>query len=95
VKKYEVIFIVRPDDEEAVEAVIAKVEGIITGTGGEIEKTDKWGKRRLAYEVKKQTEGYYCVIYFAAEPKTVFELERVLKITDGVLRHMVVAKDEE
>mgnify|MGYP001119826182 CR=1 FL=1 len=92
--KYEVMFIVKPAEEEAINAVIAKFEALIQANGGSIDKVDRWGKRRLAYEVKDFTEGYYCVIYFSAEPKAVFELERVLKITDEILRHMVVKHDE-
>ncbi|EAX46963.1 ribosomal protein S6 [Thermosinus carboxydivorans Nor1] len=93
-RKYEVIFIVKPLDEEATNAVIAKFENLIKNNGGNVEKIDRWGKRRLAYPVKDFTEGYYCVIYFDAEPKAVFELERVMKITDEILRHMVVKEDE-
>jgi len=88
------MFIVKPAEEEAINAVIAKFEALIQANGGSIDKVDRWGKRRLAYEVKDFTEGYYCVIYFSAEPKAVFELERVLKITDEILRHMVVKHDE-
>lgn len=92
--KYEVIFIVKPAEEEATNAVIAKFEGLIQNNGGTIEKVDRWGKKRLAYEIKDHTEGYYCIIYFSAEPKAVFELERVMKITDEILRHMVIKEEK-
>lgn len=93
-RKYEVIFIIKPADEESINATIAKYETLITANGGNVEKIDRWGKRRLAYEVKDHAEGFYALIYFTAEPKAVFELERVMKISDDILRHMVVKEDE-
>ena len=93
-RKYEVLFIMKPAEEEAINVVITKFENLIKNTGGEIEKIDRWGKRRLAYEVKDFAEGFYCLINFTAEPKTVFELDRVMKITDEILKHMIV-KDGE
>ena len=93
-RKYEVIFIVKPAEEEATNAVIAKFENLIKNTGGNIEKVDRWGKRRLAYEVKDFMEGFYCLISFTAEPKTVFELDRVMKITDDLLKHMIIKEEE-
>lgn len=93
-RKYEVMFIVKPAEEEAINAVIAKFENLIKNNGGNIDKIDRWGKRRLAYEVKDFIEGYYTIFYFTAEPKVVFELERVMKITDEILKHMVVKEDE-
>lgn len=92
--KYEVMFIVKPAEEEAINAVIAKFENLITNNGGNIEKIDRWGKRRLAYEIKDLNEGYYCLINFTAEPKAVFELERIMKITDEILRHMVIRQED-
>ncbi|HWR41420.1 MAG TPA: 30S ribosomal protein S6 [Patescibacteria group bacterium] len=93
-RKYEVIFIVKPAEEEATNAVITKFENLIKNTGGNIDKVDRWGKRRLAYEVKDFMEGFYCLINFTAEPKTVFELDRVMKITDDLLKHMILKEDE-
>lgn len=92
--KYEVMFIVKPAEEEAVEAVAAKFENLIKNNGGNIDKIDRWGKRRLAFELKDFTEGYYYVFYFTAEPAVVSELDRVMKITDDILRHMVIKQDE-
>lgn len=92
--KYEVMFIVKPAEEEAIEAVVAKFENLIKNNGGTIDKIDRWGKRRLAYELKDFTEGFYFVVYFTAEPKAILELERVMKITDEILRHMVIKQEE-
>jgi len=94
VRKYEVVIIVKPSDEEVTNATIAKFENIIKNTGGVVDKMDRWGKKRLAYEVKDFMEGYYTLINFTAEPATVFELERVLKITDEVLKHMVIKLED-
>jgi len=73
--------------------VIEKFKGIIESHGGEIKKLDKWGKRKLAYEVKDFREGYYVVLQVKAEPKLAAELDRVFKITDEVLRHMIVRQE--
>lgn len=94
-RKYEVVFILRLAEEEATNAVVSKFETLITNQGGEVEKIDRWGKKRLAYEIKDVTDGYYVLINFAAEPPVVKELDRVAKITEEVLKHMVVKLDEE
>ena len=59
-----------------------------------VEKTDRWGKKRLAYEIDDIAEGLYVLVTFSAEPKTVKELDRVMKITDEILRHMIIRKGE-
>ena len=92
--KYEVMYIVKPLEDEAVEAIIAKFEALITANGGTVEKTDRWGKKRLAYEIQKLQEGIYVLVTFTANAAAVAELDRVLRITDTVLRHMVVRKGE-
>jgi small subunit ribosomal protein S6 len=94
VRKYEVVIIVKLGEEEAINATIAKFENIIKNTGGNVDKIDRWGKKRLAYEVKDHMDGYYTLINFTSEPATVFELERVLKITDDVLKHMVIKLED-
>lgn len=94
-RKYEILFIVRPLDEEATNAVIEKFSKLIAANGGEIVKEDRWGKKRLAYEIKKETEGYYVLFYTNCEPSCVNECDRVMKITDEVLKHMIVRSDEK
>lgn len=94
-RKYEVVFILRPElDEEKNTAVIEKFKDLVVSQGGEIIKLDKWGKRRLAYEVKDVREGYYVVLHINAESKVSSELDRVFKITDEVLRHIIVREEE-
>lgn len=89
-RKYEVLFIVRSDlDQEAVQAVTDKFADIIAN-GGEVIKQEVLGKRRLAYEIKKHRDGIYVLIQFHAKPETVKELDRVMRITDEVIRHLIV-----
>ena len=92
-RKYEVIFIVKPLEEEQTNAVIEKFTKLIVGNGGTIDKEDRWGKKRLAYEIKDNTEGYYCLLYVTAEPACLSECDRVMKITDEILKHMIVRSE--
>ena len=94
VKKYEIMFIVKSVEDEVVNAMVEKVENLITKNGGTVEKVDRWGKRRLAYEVKKTAEGYYVLINFDADPAIIAEIDRVMKITDEILKHMIVKNDK-
>ncbi len=94
-RDYETMFIVRPDlEEEAIEATIAKFQALVTGGGGTVGKVDRWGKRRLAYEIAGHTEGLYVVMEFSAEAAVARELERVFRITDEVIRHLIVRKGD-
>ena len=93
-RKYETIFILHPSlDEEAVKANIEKFKGVIENGGGTVENVDFWGKRKLAYEIAKVSEGYYTLINFEANPELPKELDRVFRITDGVIRHIVVKQE--
>ena len=92
-RKYETIFILHPSlDEEAVKANIEKFKGVIENGGGTVENVDFWGKRKLAYEIAKVNEGFYTLINFEANTELPKELDRVFRITDGVIRHIVVNK---
>jgi len=89
-RKYELMFILQPDlEQDAVNAQVEKFAGIIQN-GGEIVKQEVLGKRRLAYEIQKQREGIYVLYVFHATPDVVKELDRVLRITDEVIRHLIV-----
>lgn len=88
-RKYEVMYIIRPDiEQEAVQAAAEKFQGIISN-GGEITKHDVQGKRRLAYEIKKHRDGVFVLVNFSAEPAVVTELERIMKISDEVIRYLI------
>ena len=93
-RKYETIFILHPSlDEEAVKANIEKFKGVIENGGGTVENVDFWGKRKLAYEIAKVNEGFYTLINFEANTELPIELDRVFRITDGVIRHIVVKQE--
>lgn len=93
-KSYEIMYIVKPYEDEKFEAVVEKFNTLITNNGGVIEKTDRWGKKRLAYEMQGLNEGLYVLVTFIAEPAAVKELDRVMKITDEILRHMIIRRGE-
>lgn len=95
-RQYETMFILRPEfDKEQSQEVAARYTDIITSNGGTIDKVSEWGKRRLAYEVKKYREGIYVLVNFTAEANVSKELERNFKISEDVLRYLMVRKDEE
>ena len=94
-KKYETIFILDPDLEEGQAlSAIEKAKGIITQTNGEILKVEDWGKRKLAYEVKKKSKGHYILIHFLGSPALLFELERNFRVMDAVIKFQSVRLDE-
>ncbi len=94
INKYETIFIINNDlGEEAVNEHVEKFKTLIS-SAGEIENIDLWGKRRLAYEINDLKEGYYVYIRFTAETIFPKELERIFKITEGILRHIVIRIEE-
>lgn len=93
-RKYETIFILHPSlDEDAVKANVEKFKGVIENGGGTVENVDSWGKRKLAYEINKVGEGHYTLIDFSANTELPKELDRVFRITDGVIRHIIVKKE--
>lgn len=92
--KYEAMYVITPElEDEAVKGIIEKYTGIITANGGEIEKVDEWGRRRLAYPINYKTEGYYVLTTFAAASKLPRELERNLNNDEGILRFLVVRQN--
>jgi len=94
-KAYELLLLLNPSlDEEANAAVLEKTQGVITADGGVVDKVEPWGKRKLAFEIDKIAEGDYTVIDFHSAPSSIAELDRVLRITDGVLRHMIVHRED-
>jgi small subunit ribosomal protein S6 len=94
-RDYEILYIVRPDlDEEHVSEAVASVNKLIENVGGNSQKTDMWGRRRLAYEVRHLREGHYVLTDFQVEPARVPEMEATLKISDTVFRHLIVRKPE-
>jgi small subunit ribosomal protein S6 len=95
-RDYEVLYIVRADlDDDKVQDAVKRVNTLIQRSGGTAERTNLWGKRKLAYEVKHQKEGSYVLQDFKLDPNRVPELESSLKITEEVLRHLIVRKPEK
>ncbi len=93
--KYETVFIINPSIEEAgVKDLITKFSDLIN-SDGKVESVEEMGKKKLAYEIKKNSEGIYVLINFEANPTLIKELERVYRITDEVIKFIVVRKDEE
>lgn len=94
-RKYETLYIIQPIlEEEAVKALVERFSALITEQGGQVEKVDEWGKRRLAYPIDDFREGYYVLMNFSSDADTPQELERVFKITDGVIRYLIIREDE-
>ena len=95
INKYETVFIVNPDlDEEKTQAVVDKFKSLIE-EAGTIDAIDVWGKRKLAYEINDKTEGYYVLINFSAKPDFPAELDRVYKITEDIMRSLIIRKEEK
>lgn len=93
-REYDVVFIVNPDLEEAAfNEVIERVQGWITNAGGTIEKVDLWGKRKLAYAIRKQTEGQYVLLKTQMEPAFCAELERNLRFLEPVMRFLLITNN--
>jgi small subunit ribosomal protein S6 len=87
INKYELMLIVNPNaDEERQKEIVERLRTTVEKDKGQVAGIDEWGKKKLAYEIKKETEGVYSVITFTATPQTLAEVERVLGITDEVLR---------
>lgn len=94
VNSYESIFIINPNlEEDATKAVVEKFKGLIEAAG-KVESIEEWGKRKLAYPIKKLNEGYYVLVNFNADSSFAHELERIYKITDDVIKYIVLKKDE-
>jgi small subunit ribosomal protein S6 len=92
--KYESIFIINPSiGEENIKALVEKFKNLLE-TSTQLENIDEWGKRKLAYEIADQNEGYYVLANFSSEPSFPQELERVYKITDGIIKYVVIRKED-
>jgi small subunit ribosomal protein S6 len=93
-RAYEVMVILDPSlEERTIEPSLDKYLNVIRKDGGSVEKVDVWGRRRLAYEVKKNAEGIYAIITLSAEPATVKEFDRQLTLNESVLRTKVLRAD--
>ena len=90
--KYESIFIINPDiDEESTKALIEKFKSLFESSA-QLESIEEWGKRKLAYPINYHNEGYYVLVNFSADSNFPSELERIFKITDGIIKYLIVKK---
>lgn len=90
-RKYETVFILNPDStEEKISDIVNKVTNIIENYNGDIEGIDHWGRKKLAYEINKKSEGYFILINFSSSEDLPKELDRNFKIMDDIIRHIVV-----
>lgn len=94
-KAYELMLMLTPNlDEEARAELLDKVEKLITSEKGIVDNVESWGKRKLAFEIDDLTDGDYAVIDFHADPSSIAEIDRVLRINDSVVRFMIVRRDD-
>lgn len=93
--KYEIMFILKSNEEEAIKSQVSELKAIITDMKGEIESEKEMGNRKLAYPIKKELNGYYYVIVVNANNDAVAEFDRKSRISENVLRHMIIRLDEE
>ena len=92
-RNYEIMLILPAEaDDQAVSGVIDRIKGVIGATGGDVTKVDQWGRRRLAFEIDKRSEGFYVVAEMNADPTSIKELDRVLSLADDVVRFKVVVR---
>jgi small subunit ribosomal protein S6 len=94
-KKYEVMYIIRPNiDDESKKAVVERFNNVLTENGAEVSEVKEWGKRRLAYEINDFRDGYYMILHVMADSAAVQEFDRLAKISEDIIRHIVVKEEE-
>ncbi|MFD1214297.1 30S ribosomal protein S6 [Arthrobacter sp. GCM10027362] len=95
-RAYELMVIIDPEvDERTVEASLEKFLNVVRTDGGTVDKVDIWGRRRLAYDIKKKSEGIYAVVNFTANPTTAAELDRQLGLNETILRTKIIRPEEQ
>lgn len=94
-KAYELLYFVAPTtDDDARANVMNRIEGIVKDSKGAIDNVDEWGRRKLAYEINGLADADYTLVDFHTSPDTIAEMDRVLRINDAVVRHMIVARTD-
>lgn len=94
-RRYETIYIIRPGaSEDDITAIIDRTNGVIEQYNGKIDQLDRWGIKKLAYTINKETQGYYIYSDYAGTPEAVMEIERLFRIDDKVLRYMTIKTQE-
>jgi small subunit ribosomal protein S6 len=95
VTHYETLFLVHPEKGPKIKEYIDKLKKVIEGQDGSVSQVEEWGMRDLAYRIQKQGKGFYTLLKYQATGRAVEELERNLKLTDGILRYLTVCASEE
>lgn len=94
-KKYEIMYIIRPNiDDEAKKALVERFNSVLTDNGAELTNVKEWGKRRLAYEINDFRDGYYMILTVMSNPEAVQEFDRLAKISEDMIRHIVIREEE-
>lgn len=94
-KKYEIMYIIRPNiEDEAKKAVVERFNNVLTEKGAEVAEAKEWGKRRLAYEINDFRDGYYMLLNVNADAEAVQEFDRLAKISEDIIRHIVVRNEQ-
>lgn len=94
-RDYETLYIIDSELEaDAIKQLVDKFKGVIEEKGGSVQEIDEWGKRRLAYPINHRREGYYVLMNFSSNPDAARDLERVFKITSGLMRYLIVKKEK-
>jgi len=92
--QYEIALIIRPEvEEEAQQAIIEQLSGLLTAEGGQVTQVEKWGRRQLAYPIKRVSDGYYYFIQGQFPSSVLPEVNRSIKLSDNIVRHMVIRTD--
>lgn len=92
---YEVVFITRPDaGDDIIKGIAQRVKETVEGQGGQVVKVEEWGKRKLAYPIKKYSDGYYVFLNISADPAASKEVERILRLNEDVIRYQTIKKIE-
>ena len=95
-RDYELVLVLRPDvEDEGIERALERVSGFVASHGGEVAQVDRWGRRKLAYPISRHLEGQYIVSQLRLEPRDASELEGTIRLTEEVMRHLLVRKDED
>lgn len=95
-RNYELVMVISPDlSEDEVSSSVERVQRFVSERGGEVLKVDRWGRRRLAYPIRRFTEGHYVIAQLRLDASAVRELDRNLEVAESVLRHLVIRTDED
>lgn len=94
-REYELVLVIDPEiEDEQVSATVDRMKQLVTSRGGEVTNVNPWGKRRLSYPIKSRTEGNYVVTHFRIDPSQAAELEAALRLSEEVLRHLLVRTED-